>query len=1705
MLPPDVIKINSGMPTDVVRVKPPSTPKEPVLRIANPLGAFGKGVATSIGAQFSFPYYHSRIPKPIGGMGLSHPEAMGHAEQAARTIEESKTVGIPAKVAEGFGQAVPILAGGPKPFMAVGNKGLSLLSKAPILGNLAKMPVAKTAVGFGGFEAARNVLSGHTDLAKSFLEGAGGGAAFHLGGRAGASIASKILGKVTKHASRIGSAAGAGAVSAAMAPEGEKIPSFVVGSSFGAKFPSKAFGVPENTHKYIIENYERGVGGKKKDTAFKIKRRDDSVVAMVKDITENAEEAPKNRIELFKAAEKRKGDIIRQINEIIEGSPSDVKIDTIRVGNKVAEFSRDKNIQTLAPELSAKAQVLARDIMARRGLSISEAHDMMMQLNEMARASYADPNPHRMKAVEMYRAAADALRADLNKTVDSLVDPRYSGLKRLWGSYEEISKDLAKAAEKEASKTSGMVSSGFDAYLLGDAISSVVTGRPEGAARSGIIKGLFELRKYLSSPEKNIQNMFKESKRAYFPKRYAMDEAMEGLAEKVKASLQNKQLRDYVMAEQAKSTPVEAELVEPPRLPAPKPFNPYQKLLPSRGQYGQSSGPVIEQGAAPELIPPEVKKLPFRSPEKGAKLFGEGFTSTVGSQRKGQISAKVAQILRTTPPEQLQRTIESLPEAEKQAAKDFMRSMWERISGKEGFARTSKEKDPFEVPPEKGGSEKKFPLLDKDGSPIKKSSYDLENGKVYNSYGSEMHARAIPKGRFDKTIRLILDHENKYFGTRFYATDQNVMKMESGELSKDLYKQMSLEAQAKAARAFVKDNPGWKWIPNIGEHLTMGENLMAKKVNVTGKSPSAWSQDIPKEQSKIQVKENEGDIIVGSPNVKESMTVKQAIDQLKTSFHKNKLKTANEIAKKVLGGEKYESFDGVGTWEGEKNVQAENSIAIIRKVSDAKSSYRIAAMEGIAFDQKTIMVITKNGNDTYYKFSVQEKDLAKVIKSLEEKGIRGSTPLTNKGKTDIIIANNDQFIGNTLLEIGDQYGGIEIGRYSGKVEFLGDSTSRAKARKVFSSHLTPEEIQIADSQQATRRRHNNRLNNEKGSARISEDRPQENSRLVNLIKNNQQNIWTPDQLRGFLVGKVAKEEMNTILTPELMSQPKISKADILKATETNMPKIETVVKGQDNIDLMDAAENEAREFLARRNKLSPEVEDLFDKWRKSNYDPEYGSELDAVLEKNGGKGLLDYAQEGADKNLRVQTKFSQYQLPGGENYREVVFKGPDVTSKWKILKNEDGEYDVVDQKGKVRFTGIDTKSAQEYLNEEKILANKREGVGFQSSHVDEPNGLGWNRYNDRTTPDGKKVLFMEETQDVSNEKGGKEFLASHPLGKNRSKFTEYRLKQALKDAVNSDAKYLSWTTGEQQASRYDLSKQIKSVEATKISKAYELKSGKDIDVNPDKYNIRFIDNNGKEHFTSVDSNKLSETVGKDLAQKIINQGNGTQKYQGLDLKVGGEWAKNLYDKQIPNILKDLTGQGVEYLDIGTSERTGQQLEPVGTMTRHILKKIRQPAIRITPELKAQIKSGKGKINELFSIAGATIASSLIPKQAQAAISDDDSLKAILGEAENQGLNGMRALASALKNRGKLGGVYGHKAIVEKNGKYYRRVGVGLRLIPDKIVNEARQAIKDSLKKDYSNGADHWENIKAFGKPGWAETMEEAARVGDHVFYRKKKK
>jgi hypothetical protein len=152
----------------------------------------------------------------------------------------------------------------------------------------------------------------------------------------------------------------------------------------------------------------------------------------------------------------------------------------------------------------------------------------------------------------------------------------------------------------------------------------------------------------------------------------------------------------------------------------------------------------------------------------------------------------------------------------------------------------------------------------------------------------------------------------------------------------------------------------------------------------------------------------------------------------------------------------------------------------------------------------------------------------------------------------------------------------------------------------------------------------------------------------------------------------------------------------------------------------------------------------------------------------------------------IPTRHSQWQLPGGENYRELLLTMPnknmggldaaqiqagslrkqttDLMADWKRISEEKpGSPEAVSAYEKVAESRRAMNQAETAVEEMKKAIREKT---YSSSHFSQPNILAHLRVNDRVDADGKKMLLIEEVQSdwhqIGREKGYKGQLTSLP-------------------------------------------------------------------------------------------------------------------------------------------------------------------------------------------------------------------------------------------------------------------------------------------------------------------------------------------------------
>jgi hypothetical protein len=327
------------------------------------------------------------------------------------------------------------------------------------------------------------------------------------------------------------------------------------------------------------------------------------------------------------------------------------------------------------------------------------------------------------------------------------------------------------------------------------------------------------------------------------------------------------------------------------------------------------------------------------------------------------------------------------------------------------------------------------------------------------------------------------------------------------------------------------------------------------------------------------------------------------------------------------------------------------------------------------------------------------------------------------------------------------------------------------------------------------------------------------------------------------------------------------------------------------------------------------------------------------------------------------TKFSEYTLPGGENYREVLLtlpeRGGPVDDRTPLQTAKDLFGDNIESISELHLDQRDI--LQRELNKQYKQGEKRLADNFTSGHFDEPNVLAHMRLNDRTGPNGERILFIEEIQSDWHQKGRDKGYKQGPskldeelisvenqldelAPKSRANFDYVnsggdrsqlpypnighdieilsdrrseivadlaRLKDGVPDAplkktwhemsfrrvarMAAEEGYdaIAWTPGKMQAERYNLSKQIDELR-------YRQNDDGTFDIVP----VRNGNTIQAEEFEGVSKDRLSDVVGKEVAEKMVkgegesDPRNNSQTLRGVDLEVGGAGMKGFYDQML---------------------------------------------------------------------------------------------------------------------------------------------------------------------------------------------------------------
>lgn len=420
--------------------------------------------------------------------------------------------------------------------------------------------------------------------------------------------------------------------------------------------------------------------------------------------------------------------------------------------------------------------------------------------------------------------------------------------------------------------------------------------------------------------------------------------------------------------------------------------------------------------------------------------------------------------------------------------------------------------------------------------------------------------------------------------------------------------------------------------------------------------------------------------------------------------------------------------------------------------------------------------------------------------------------------------------------------------------------------------------------------------------------------LAEAIETWPQERGTAEQLRAHL-SKTKLGERAGVMDEFLAQNPKVSKTQAQEFVKANpQTGLEETVLGSVPDDL---------EAIPGYEQISNRMEDLnqqhvgvpLARWPEDD-------RVELLSLQEDQRRLIN------EKRLR-EPKFSQYQTPGADpgTYRELLLRVPEKKSTTPATWDQ---YARSQEEAGIPY---DEESYQEYLQshaEGKSLGAE----SFTEGHWDEPNVLAHIRMNERADVEGTRGLHLEEVQSdwhrLGRERGymdpeiarqGVIETGQVPDAPFKGTWPLVAMKRAVRWAVDHGLDQVTWTTGQQQIDRYNLALKdiIHAREVPDITHAaleapnYET-----------PWHVRGLHNQwfatraeaveAARKSGAVDTyvvqkgggvTKLNEEQANELRKLLGNRAKDLANADGVKLEaeplsIGGTWAKNLYDKHIPN-------------------------------------------------------------------------------------------------------------------------------------------------------------------------------------------------------------
>ena len=455
------------------------------------------------------------------------------------------------------------------------------------------------------------------------------------------------------------------------------------------------------------------------------------------------------------------------------------------------------------------------------------------------------------------------------------------------------------------------------------------------------------------------------------------------------------------------------------------------------------------------------------------------------------------------------------------------------------------------------------------------------------------------------------------------------------------------------------------------------------------------------------------------------------------------------------------------------------------------------------------------------------------------------------------------------------------------------------------------------------------------------------SRLQRTVEQSQQGKATGAQwkatIRNSKLGANA-DEMGLVGVGDLEDGKTYTKQEVLDYLRANEVQVKDVTLGGGRTGA------DAQAWQAHRAAYEKAIDEI-DALR----DQLYQGKITAQEMADRRKPLLaardaanDAMVETDPRTVDDPTHFSQYQLPGGKegSYREVLLTVPKekpTPTEWAVVRSKDGRRITTHATEEEARSNLDVEGGEhiEGWRNGSLAAALPAWRDGHSQYSDIANPIVRLRLNERTTADGKRMLFLEEVQppqEAQQEKMPALF---------RKNWREIAMKWAIRHAAENGFDSVGWTRGEVQDERYDLSKQVASIH-----------------YDPSTNELQVWGHDGSSIVgseTEVPPEKIADYIGKDTAKKLLEttpDSKGKYNLSGLDLKVGGEGLRKLYDVDFCNVVNGLAAVKKSGQKVGAAELEPREIGEADGKKFYSKESVSIHSLDLTPAIRDSVMQGQ---------------------------------------------------------------------------------------------------------------------------------------------------